>query len=509
MIGVVDSAALHGIDGRMIQVEADVSNGLPVFEMVGDLNSQVREARERVRTALKNSGYPIPPKRVTVNLAPADVRKEGGGFDLPIAIAVLMGMGIVRRIQGGEMLVVGEMGLNGQINPAKGVLPMVLRAREKGFLRCMVPMANVKEGRLVEGITIVGVGTLGQAVAYLNSRDEGMEYPPLDMGEIVSGEKKWDVDFAEVSGQALAKRACEVAAAGFHNLLLIGPPGSGKSMLSRRIPTILPEVSVEELLEISRIYSVAGLMPEAECLMSQRPFRAPHHTATPQALAGGGRIPGPGEVSLADKGVLFLDEFTEFSKNSLETLRQPLEDQSVTIARVQGSCQYPADFMMVAAMNPCRCGYYPNMHKCTCGVRELRQYLNRISRPLLDRIDICAETAEPEFMEIISRKEEESSATIKERIRRAHAVQKRRYAGSGIDFNARLTPGAVGQYCRLPEGDGLWETLQGLRLSVRSFHKILKVARTIADLEGSEDIGPDHIHEATLFRLPDRTFWQG
>lgn len=509
MFSTVCSAALCGIRAEIIHVEADVGDGLPMFLMVGYLSSQVKEAQERVKTAMKNSGMKLPPRKITVNLSPADLRKEGAGYDLPIAVAVLASYGYIPQEKLTDVLIAGELSLNGEICPIRGVLPMVRLAEAKGYRLCIVPKGNEKEGAAIEGMKVIGVQTLEEVVAYLNGI-VSIEPAVFNIEEMLrTAARDTACDFKNINGQETVKRAAEVAAAGMHNLLLIGPPGSGKSMIAKCIPGILPDLSREESLEISEIYSVAGILREDEPLVSRRPFRAPHHTISAQALAGGGKFPRPGEVSLAHRGVLFLDEMPEFRREAFEILRQPMEDHQVHISRISGSYVYPANTMVVAAMNPCKCGYHPDMNRCTCTPSEVHHYLGKISQPLLDRIDISIEAPELAYAQLVSERENEPSEKLRERVRGVHAIQKERYAGTDIHFNSELTVEEIRKYCPLGSRESrmLEEAFQRLKLSARAYHRIIKVARTIADLEGSTRICCSHIGEAICYRSVERKFW--
>lgn len=504
----VMSAAINGLLVEPVHVETDISNGLPMIHMVGYLSSEVKEASERVRTAVHNSGVQIPAKKIIINLAPATVRKKGASFDLPIALSVLAALGEIpaERLEG--VIVIGELGLDGSVREVPGVLPIVAEARKRGCVRCILPQGNASEGALADGIEVFGVETLGQAVGFLKGETK-LSSVGKSCGDIERECRTDRVDFGDIQGQDAVKRAVEVAVAGGHNILLIGPPGSGKSMVAQRIPTILPKPSYEESMEITRIYSVLGMVDKENPLMRERPFRSVHHTVTRAALTGGGLIPSPGEISLAHGGVLFLDELAEFRKQVLEVLRQPLEEHKIRINRAQGNYEFPADFMLVAAMNPCPCGNYPDFSKCSCTPWQIQQYLAHISQPLLDRIDICVEAPKVSFADIRQRDAGGTSADIRKRVEAARLLQRERYDGTAVRANALLGVKETDRFCRLGREEErlMKQAFTSLGLTARTYHKILKVARTIADLDGETDICETHLKEAIGYRTVDKKYW--
>lgn len=521
----VCTGALQGIYAYLVQAEVDAAQGLPGLELVGYLAGEVKEARERVRVALKNAGVDLPPMKITVNLSPADVRKDGTGFDLPIAVGILGALGKLSADSLENTLFIGELGLSGELKRVKGVLPVVQEAARQGVKRCILPSENAVEGGVVQGIEVIGAENISQLMAYLCADEKERQniiaptvLSPKEL--LLAAEQENEYDFADVVGQEMAKRGAVIAAAGFHNMLMIGPPGTGKTMVGKRIPGILPPMTLGESLEVSAIYSVQGLLNGRQALVTHRPFIQPHHTISAQALAGGGHIPKPGAVSLAHRGVLFLDEFPEFPKVMLDILRQPLEDKKVVVSRAYGSFQYPADFMLVAAMNPCPCGYFPNFNKCGCSEREVRRYLGHVSGPILDRMDIAVEVQDMDIRRLAGKSagsENEaysagrSSADMRAQVTEARRMQEQRFAGCPYHFNSEIRAGDMRRFCKLGmDEERMLEQILGQQGgSARAYHRILKVARTIADLEGSEQITRLHLSEALCYRQTEGKYWRG
>lgn len=506
MVSKVKSCALMGINGCIVEVETDISNGIPVFDMVGLGDTAVRESRERVRAAIKNSGISFPVRRITINLAPANLRKEGSVYDVSIAIGILIASGMIDNKDIDKYIFLGELSLDGVIKPVEGILPMVCCAVENGIHNVFVPMNNAEEAAVLENVNILPVRELGDIISHMNGTCIVKPYK-IKKGSSIENIKSYSLDFSEVKGQARVKRSMEIAACGAHNLMMVGSPGSGKTMLARRMPTILPDMTFEEALEITKIYSVAGLLPQNTSIINSRPFRSPHHTVSTASLVGGGKHAKPGEISLAHYGVLFLDELPEFSKDAVEVMRQPLEEGEISIARISGSITYPAQTTLICAANPCKCGYYLDPSRiCSCTPKMVQQYMGKISQPLLDRIDIHVEVFPVKYDDLQQNTAEETSASIRERVNRARAIQTERYRSIGIYSNSQLTPQFIKKYCELDRKTSalLKNAFEKFGLSARAHDRILKVARTIADMEGSEKIKSEHISEAIQFRCFDR-----
>ena len=506
MVSQINTAGLFGINAFHVCCETDIGDGLPGIILIGSLSSEVKEAADRVKTAIKNSKISFYPRKIVINLSPAEIKKEGCGYDLPIAISILEALGVIKSDILNESMFVGELSLSGELLPIRGVLPIVIFAKEAGFKNIFLPYDNLAEANIVSGIKNIGIKNLKDLIEILNNEKTYNEN--INKVILPPQERKYS-DFSDVNGQILLKRAVQIAVAGRHNILFIGPAGTGKSMIAQRIPGIMPNMTDEEALEVSKIYSVCGLLNSKEPILKIRPYRAPHHTVSPQALSGGGRVPKPGEISLAHKGVLFLDELAEFKTNTIEVLRQPMENKTVSIARVNASIDYPADFMLVAATNPCKCGYYPDRSKCSCNEAQVKKYLSRISKPLLDRVDITVETSMIRYEELKGDYHNVSSEEMKKYIEKVRDIQLNRYKDYGFSYNSEIPPNLINKFCTLSEQDDIFlsNLYEAKKMSVRGLHKILKVARTVADFNEHENIEHDDICEAISYRSLEDKYW--
>lgn len=507
MYANVKSLGIFGLDAFSVTVECDISQGLPRFDVVGLPDAVVKESRERVRASIKNCNLDFPVSRITVNIAPADIKKEGALYDLPVFISILKASNQIKE-NIDDYAFVGELSLDGEIRAVNGILPMLLEAKMQGIKSVFIPQGNSLEGSVLDGIEILPAENIFQVIMHISGQEK---INAVFNDKCADEEVAYDMDFADVKGQSEAKRALEIAAAGGHNCLMIGPPGSGKSMLAKRLPTILPEMTFDEKLETTKIYSIAGAIPKGKALINRRPFRSPHHTISAQALTGGGVSPKPGEISLSHNGVIFMDEFPEFDRRTKESLRQPLEDGIVNISRTSGNVSYPSNIMLVAAMNPCPCGYYGHPTKeCKCSDAIKKRYMDKLSGPILDRIDIHIEVAPVEYEQLSCKAEEERSAKIKERVNKARKIQQKRFDGTNVSCNAKMTPKMTKEYCILSDEANalLKSSFELLGLSARAYDKILRMSRTIADLDNSENIEMSHIAEALQYRSLDRKYWE-
>lgn len=507
MYSKVNTCVLQGLDGWSVDVETDLARGIPTFSIVGLPDASIKESKERVRAAIKNSGYDFPLNRITINLAPANLKKEGSQIDLSIAIGILKCSGTVLNINMDDVILIGELSLDGKLNAVEGALPMVIAMRQMKKSKCIIPYENREECGVIEGIEIIPVKSLKEAVDYLNNELHIVPYKKETYNSEESANNM--LDFSDIKGQSGLKRALEISAAGFHNLLIIGPPGAGKTMAARRLPTIMPDLTFEEAIEVTKIYSISGLL-QSNDLIQTRQFRAPHHTASQVSLIGGGRIPKPGEVSLSHNGVLFLDELPEFKKSVLEVLRQPLEDGFVTISRARSSLSFPAKFMLIAAMNPCPCGYLSDpLHQCSCTQSNIDRYLGKISNPLLDRIDIHIEVSPVKYEDLKANRQEETSEEIRKRVNRARSIQLDRFNGRGIFSNSEISSSDLNKYCKLDKKSEeiMNQAFKKYNFTGRTYNKLLKVSRTIADLDEEKNINHNHILESIRYRTLDNEYW--